>query len=246
MRLLAGSGQLDRARQVPAGPRARARPEAGPAVTSRIVTAHVYAYQLHHGVMPAPWAGQVDRGREHDEVCAMARPRAPRQSASGPSSRPLRQLLDDQIQMLRVKAGASSAESRAGPSVTLTTRGPSSSGSAGEAGTDAPHIPAPPRRAVSRRLSDGTQRPEAASTRAPGAFCCPGGRARPRKPVRRPSGRPARRGQRSVISQTQARQSPSRRRLCVNSATLRSQIGCPPCRQTRSVPARRDTTLADP
>ena len=39
-----------------AGSRAQARPEAGP---SRIVTAHVYAYQLHHGALPAAEAGQV-------------------------------------------------------------------------------------------------------------------------------------------------------------------------------------------
>jgi hypothetical protein len=42
-----------------AGSRAQARAGAGPAVPSRIVTAHVYAYQLHHGVIPAPLAGQV-------------------------------------------------------------------------------------------------------------------------------------------------------------------------------------------
>ena len=36
-----------------AGSRARARPDAG---SSRIVTAHVYAYQLHYGALPA---GQV-------------------------------------------------------------------------------------------------------------------------------------------------------------------------------------------
>jgi hypothetical protein len=39
-----------------AGSRAQARPEAGP---SRIVTAHVYAYQLHRGALPAAEAGQA-------------------------------------------------------------------------------------------------------------------------------------------------------------------------------------------
>jgi hypothetical protein len=42
-----------------AGSRAQARAGTGPAVPSRIVTAHVYAYQLHHGVIPAPLTGQV-------------------------------------------------------------------------------------------------------------------------------------------------------------------------------------------
>ncbi len=43
-----------------AGSRARAQAEAGPAMPSRIVSAHVYANQLHHGVNAmAPWAGQV-------------------------------------------------------------------------------------------------------------------------------------------------------------------------------------------
>ena len=51
-----------------AGSRARTRPEAGPAVPSRIVTAHVYAYQLHHGVIPAPWAGQVVIRHRCDET----------------------------------------------------------------------------------------------------------------------------------------------------------------------------------
>ena len=39
-----------------AGSRAQARPEAGP---SRIVTAHVYAYQLHHGALPPAEVGQI-------------------------------------------------------------------------------------------------------------------------------------------------------------------------------------------
>jgi len=39
-----------------AGSRARARPGAGP---SRIVTAHVYAYQLHSGALPVAEAGQA-------------------------------------------------------------------------------------------------------------------------------------------------------------------------------------------
>ena len=39
-----------------AGSRARSRSETGP---SRIVTAHVYAYQLRHGALPAAEAGQV-------------------------------------------------------------------------------------------------------------------------------------------------------------------------------------------
>ena len=52
-----------------AGSRARARPEAGPAVPSRIVTAHVYAYQLHHGVIAmTPWAGQVVIRHRCDET----------------------------------------------------------------------------------------------------------------------------------------------------------------------------------
>ena len=51
-----------------AGSRARTRPEAGPAVPSRIVTAHVYAYQLHHGVIPAPWAGHVVIRHRCDET----------------------------------------------------------------------------------------------------------------------------------------------------------------------------------
>jgi hypothetical protein len=43
-----------------AGSRAQAQAEAGPAVASRIVSAHVYAYQLHHGLIAmAPWAGQA-------------------------------------------------------------------------------------------------------------------------------------------------------------------------------------------
>lgn len=51
-----------------AGSRARTRPGAGPAVPSRIVTAHVYAYQLHHGVIPAPWAGHVVIRHRCDET----------------------------------------------------------------------------------------------------------------------------------------------------------------------------------
>jgi HNH endonuclease len=48
-----------------AGSRARARPETGP---SRIVTAHVYAYQLHHGVLPTAGAGQVVIRHQCDET----------------------------------------------------------------------------------------------------------------------------------------------------------------------------------
>jgi hypothetical protein len=48
-----------------AGSRARARPETGP---SRIVTAHVYAYQLHHGVLPTAGTGQVVIRHECDET----------------------------------------------------------------------------------------------------------------------------------------------------------------------------------
>ena len=43
----------------------RARSETGP---SRIVTAHVYAYQLHHGVIPAAWARQVVIRHQCDEA----------------------------------------------------------------------------------------------------------------------------------------------------------------------------------
>ena len=52
-----------------AGSRARAQAEAGPAMPSRIVSAHVYAYQLHHGVIAmAPWAGQVVIRHRCDET----------------------------------------------------------------------------------------------------------------------------------------------------------------------------------
>jgi hypothetical protein len=51
-----------------AGSRARARPGTRPCVPSRIVTAHVYAYQLHHGVIPPPWAGQVVIRHRCDET----------------------------------------------------------------------------------------------------------------------------------------------------------------------------------
>jgi HNH endonuclease len=51
-----------------AGSRARAQAEAGPAVPSRIVNAHVYAYQLHHGIIPAPWAGQAVIRHRCDET----------------------------------------------------------------------------------------------------------------------------------------------------------------------------------
>ena len=52
-----------------AGSRSRARAEAGPAVPSRIVTAHVYAYQLHHGIIiPAPVAGQTVIRHSCDET----------------------------------------------------------------------------------------------------------------------------------------------------------------------------------
>ena len=52
-----------------AGSRARARPEAG---LSRIVTAHVYAYQLHYGAFPAAWAGQVVIRHQCDETSCQA------------------------------------------------------------------------------------------------------------------------------------------------------------------------------
>ena len=48
-----------------AGSRAQARPEAGP---SRIVTAHVYAYQLHHGALPPAEVGQVVVRHRCDET----------------------------------------------------------------------------------------------------------------------------------------------------------------------------------
>ena len=48
-----------------AGSRARARPEAGP---SRIVTAHVYAYQLDHGALPTAEAGRVVIRHRCDET----------------------------------------------------------------------------------------------------------------------------------------------------------------------------------
>ena len=48
-----------------AGSRAQARPEAGP---SRIVTAHVYAYQLDHGALPAAEAGRVVIRHRCDET----------------------------------------------------------------------------------------------------------------------------------------------------------------------------------
>ena len=51
-----------------AGSRAQARAETQPAAPSRIVTAHVYAYQLHHGVIPAAWAGQVVIRHRCDET----------------------------------------------------------------------------------------------------------------------------------------------------------------------------------
>jgi hypothetical protein len=44
-----------------AGSRARARAETRPAVPSRIVTAHVFAYQVGHGVISAPSAGRAIR-----------------------------------------------------------------------------------------------------------------------------------------------------------------------------------------
>jgi hypothetical protein len=47
----------------------RARSQAGP---SRIVTAHVYAYQLHHGVIPAAWAGRVVIRHQCDEASCQA------------------------------------------------------------------------------------------------------------------------------------------------------------------------------
>lgn len=53
-----------------AGSRARARPAAGP---SRIVTAHVYAYQLHHGALSAAGAGQVVIRHTCDETSCQDR-----------------------------------------------------------------------------------------------------------------------------------------------------------------------------
>jgi hypothetical protein len=52
-----------------AGSRARARPETGP---SRIVTAHVYAYQLRHGALPAAEARQVVIRHTCDETSCQA------------------------------------------------------------------------------------------------------------------------------------------------------------------------------
>jgi len=49
-----------------AGSRARARSDL--AVPSRIVSAHVYAFQLGHGVIEAPWAGQVVIRHSCDET----------------------------------------------------------------------------------------------------------------------------------------------------------------------------------
>ena len=52
-----------------AGSRARTQTEAGPAMPSRIVSAHVYAYQLHHGVIAiAPWTGQAVIRHRCDET----------------------------------------------------------------------------------------------------------------------------------------------------------------------------------
>jgi hypothetical protein len=51
-----------------AGSRAQARAGTKPAMSSRIVTAHVYAYQLHHGIIPAPWLGQVVVRHSCDET----------------------------------------------------------------------------------------------------------------------------------------------------------------------------------
>jgi len=52
-----------------AGSRAQARPGAGP---SRIVTAHVYAYQLHHGALPAAEARQAVIRHTCDETSCQA------------------------------------------------------------------------------------------------------------------------------------------------------------------------------
>jgi hypothetical protein len=49
-----------------AGSRARARAEAVP---SRIVTAHVFAYQMHHGVILAPSAGRAIRHSCDETSC---------------------------------------------------------------------------------------------------------------------------------------------------------------------------------
>jgi hypothetical protein len=51
-----------------AGSRAQARTWTRSAVPSRIVSAHVFAYQLHHGVITAPWAGQVVIRHSCDET----------------------------------------------------------------------------------------------------------------------------------------------------------------------------------
>ncbi len=51
-----------------AGSRARAQVGAEPAVPSRIVTAHVLAYQLHHGVIPATLAGHAVIRHSCDET----------------------------------------------------------------------------------------------------------------------------------------------------------------------------------
>ena len=51
-----------------AGSRARARAEAMPAMPSRIVSAHVYAYQLHHGIIAMAPAEQVVIRHRCDET----------------------------------------------------------------------------------------------------------------------------------------------------------------------------------
>ena len=52
-----------------AGSRGRARPDTGP---SRIVTAHVYAYQLHYDALPEAWAGRVVIRHQCDETSCQA------------------------------------------------------------------------------------------------------------------------------------------------------------------------------
>jgi hypothetical protein len=52
-----------------AGSRARARPDGE---SSRIVTAHVYAYQLHYGALPEAWTGRVVIRHQCDETSCQA------------------------------------------------------------------------------------------------------------------------------------------------------------------------------
>ena len=66
MRLLGRGDLLTGHGKFRAGSRARAG--AGLAAPSRIVTAHMYAYQLGHGVIEAPLAGQVVIRHSCDET----------------------------------------------------------------------------------------------------------------------------------------------------------------------------------